>query len=53
MILKIIGSGSAGNHMAYALQKLADKTIVPFAPFTPFDPTVSTDKKGCHSDHIF
>ena len=28
MIIKIIGSGSAGNHMAYALQKLADKIVL-------------------------
>jgi predicted dehydrogenase len=28
MIIKIIGSGSAGNHMAYALEKLTDKIVL-------------------------
>ena len=28
MNIKIIGSGSAGNHMAYALQKLTDKIVL-------------------------
>jgi len=28
MIIKIIGSGSAGNHMAYALQKLSEKIVL-------------------------
>ena len=28
MIIKIIGSGSAGNHMAFALEKLVDKIVL-------------------------
>ena len=28
MIIKIIGSGSAGNHMAYALENLVDKIVL-------------------------